>query len=549
MILNNDKLNLAGTTYSVAAPDIYEEYKKTKNGELFEGLVHDLILNRYSDCLNTNKFILSLPKRDQRLAILSLVDKERKGDVNLLWREMKAYVDSRTDKMDHVKDVIGIINKFVKDGTVEKKTHGEVMTPISLVREMLDTLPKEVWSNPNLKFLDPCNGAGTFPFVVIYKLMRGLAEWEPNIEKRYKHIVENMIYTCEIQSRNVFLWLCGVDPHDEYTTNTYWGSFLDEGFDKHMKEVWCVDNFDIVVGNPPYQEIDGLGGNGSSAIPIYNIFIDKLSKFSTLITFIIPSRWMAGGKGLENFRKRMLNDKKIRYIKDIPNSSNIFPNTEISGGVCFFLWDKNYNGFCKFNDETKLRDLSEFDILIRDFISISILKKVLKKHKIFFDKSVLPQKPYGMRSNYNNWLNNGIQTITREGLKFANPIDVVDKFDSIDKFKVLISKADGASYNSGRFISKYLIAKPKQVCLETHLVCGLFDTELEAINAGDYFLLKFTRFMLSLRLISQNNSSDKFKWVPNMLNYNNKYKDVDLYNYFNLSKDEIEFIEKKIKKL
>ena len=237
-----------GLTYSTINPNIYEEFKSSGDAEIFEKLVQDLMINEYSGDKELTEYILSLPRHKQRMAILSLID----GD-NVLWSKMNAYVNECSDKFEHVKDVVRIINQFVKDGEVEKKKFGEVMTPISLVKEMLDTLPKEVWSNPNLKWLDPANGAGTFPFVVIYKLMNGLKDWEPDVEKRYKHIVEKMIYVCELQSRNVFLWLCGVDPKDEYTTNTYWGSFLDEGFDKHMKEVWGVEKFDIVVGNPPYN--------------------------------------------------------------------------------------------------------------------------------------------------------------------------------------------------------------------------------------------------------------------------------------------------------
>ncbi len=538
-------LNLMGTTYSVVSPNIYENYKNTGDGELFEKLVTDLILNKYSDDLETNEYILSLPKGDQRMAILSLVDKDTRGDSNLLWSEMKAYVDSnRNNKIEHIKDIIKIINRFVKDGDIEKKKFGEVMTPISLVREMLDTLPKEVWSNPDLKWLDPANGAGTFPFVLICNLMNGLKKWEEDPEKRYKHIVENMIYTCELQSRNVFLWMCGVDPYDEYTTNTYWGSFLEEGFDYHMKNVWGVEKFDIVIGNPPYQRNDG-GGNGSSATPIYNIFIEKILPITKYLMFIIPSRWMAGGRGLNEFRRMMTNSKKIEYLKDI--KSNVFENTEISGGVCYFLWNENYNGFCKWNDDENLKDLSDFDVVVRNEISIQILNKVLKKSDIFFNLKVLPQKPFNMRSNFDKWVDikDGIATVTRNGIKYADSKYVVDKFNILDKYKVLISKADGAAYNSGRIISKYIIAKPGEAVLETYLVCGSYETHTEAENAGEYLLTKFSRFMLSLRLISQNNSSDKFKWVP-YFDFKNKYSDDFLFDYFNISDYEKNFIYKNI---
>lgn len=194
--------NNIGSTFSSANANIYNQFKKNQDGEVFERVVFDLMLNKYSDDADLSDYILSLPNDKQRMALLSLID----GD-SALWSKMNSYINECSDKFEHIKDVIKIMAKFVKDGEVERKKFGEVMTPISLVREMLNTLPKEVWSNPDLKWLDPCNGAGTFPYVVIYMLMNGLSEWEPDTEKRYKHIVENMIYTCELQSRNVFLWL------------------------------------------------------------------------------------------------------------------------------------------------------------------------------------------------------------------------------------------------------------------------------------------------------------------------------------------------------
>jgi len=301
--------NEIGNTYSSIDSNIYEDFQKNGDGEIFEKLVMDLMLNKYSDDTEVTEYILSLPIDKQRLAIMSLID----GDNNL-WSKMNSYVNECSDKMEHIKDVVKIINKFVKDGEVDKKKFGEVMTPIKLVREMLDTLPKEVWSNPDLKWLDPANGAGTFPFVIIYKLMIGLIEWEPDTEKRYKHIVENMIYTCELQSRNVFLWLCGVDPKDEYTTNTYWGSFLDEGFDYHMKNVWGLDGFDIIVMNPPYQELK-KGNKKSQAL--WDKFViktlDDLVEGGYLVA-VHPDGWRGITKDYDYVQK-LLKSKQITYLE------------------------------------------------------------------------------------------------------------------------------------------------------------------------------------------------------------------------------------------
>ena len=286
MLEISKSVNNIGSTFSSTNPSIYSQFKKDQDGEVFESVVFDLMLNKYSDDIELTDYILGLPNDKKRMALLSLID----GDT-ALWSKMNSYVNECSDKFAHIKDVIKIMSKFVKDGEVERKKFGEVMTPISLVREMLNTLPKEVWSNPDLKWLDPANGAGTFPYVVIYMLMNGLSEWEPNVEKRYKHIVENMIYTCELQSRNVFLWLCGVDPKNEYTTNSYWGSFLDNDFDFHMKNVWMIDKFDIVIGNPPYQEHkEGF----TKTKPIWNLFVDKslsIIEKDGFLNMVHPSGW------------------------------------------------------------------------------------------------------------------------------------------------------------------------------------------------------------------------------------------------------------------
>jgi adenine-specific DNA-methyltransferase len=315
--------NIIGATFSSTNPNIYSQFKKDQDGEVFEKVVFDLMLNKYSDDADLSDYILSLPNDKQRMALLSLID----GD-SALWSKMNSYVNECSDKFEHIKDVIKIMSKFVKDGEVERKKFAEVMTPLELVKEMLNTLPKEVWSNPDLKWLDPANGAGTFPYVVIYKLMKGLSEWEPDTEKRYKHIVENMIYTCELQSRNVFLWLCGVDPKNEYTTNSYWGSFLDDGFDYHMKNVWDVDKFDIIIGNPPYQDNNKNGGIQPKNHNLWSKFITKsidILKDSGFLLYVTPDSWRSpSSKILELFKSNTLLFTNFDVAKYFPGVGSTF---------------------------------------------------------------------------------------------------------------------------------------------------------------------------------------------------------------------------------
>jgi len=200
------------------------------------------------------ELIQNAPIEKRRAMILTILE-ENNVEHRLLCNKIHKAVDvDDYNEMNHIKSVVGMLREYVKVSKTEVKTMGEVMTPISLVEEMLDTLPYEVWTNPNLKFLDPCNGVGTFFSVVIERLMKGLVSFEPDEKLRYKHILENMIYACELQAKNLFLYLYAFDPRDEYALNIYNGSYLDSGFDKQM-ELWGVEKFDVVVMNPPYQEL------------------------------------------------------------------------------------------------------------------------------------------------------------------------------------------------------------------------------------------------------------------------------------------------------
>jgi len=293
----------------------YDEYKKTKNKNLFEEVIEKMMLESCYDesfqpYIEEIREIIAkkMPVHKKRFAILCILDKNRN-----LMRKAKIYQDGNISMMEHIKDYVQILRKYVRVSEVEKKKFGEVMTPIELVTEMLNKLPREVWSNPNLKWLDPCNGVGPFGALVVAGLMKGLAKWETDEEKRYKHILENMVYVCELQPKNMFLWLSLMDPQDRYEMNVYCGSFLDGGFDKHMKEVWGVDKFDIVVGNPPYQETSNSTEKSSDQgrKKLWMRFIEKVMSITDLMLFVTPNNWLSKTCYLNEFFQKHLISAQI----------------------------------------------------------------------------------------------------------------------------------------------------------------------------------------------------------------------------------------------
>ena len=290
---------MIGVTYSVAD---YENYNMTGDSNYFEEVIDKMILDGISGMNDTFKnAIRNLSKDKKRMTILSLLDK----DLNL-FKRIKALTDKNINKMDHIKDIILMLREYVKVGEVEKKKFGEVMTPLELVKEMLATLPEDVWSNPNLKWLDPANGTGPYPIMVIYKLMIGLKDC-PGLEDdevRYKHIVENMIYVSELQPKNMFLYMCAIDPFDSYKLNIYTGSFLEDGFDYHMKNVWGVEKFDNVICNPPYKRKMNLK------------FLNKSMNLSDCSLFVHPSSWLIDEKNSNSDFKesRYLHKKSLDKV-------------------------------------------------------------------------------------------------------------------------------------------------------------------------------------------------------------------------------------------
>lgn len=332
--LDIEDYSSVGSTYSIAN---YIEYKDG-NKNIFEEVIDSLILEKYSNDNDLKEYIKALPLEDKRMAILSLLDTDNK-----LWTNLKTLIKgNKVSKVDHLREVIEMFRTYVKVADVEKKKHGEVMSPIDeLVKPMIKLVPEEFWTNPDHKILDSSAGIGTFPIMCLYKLMNGLKDWEPDVDKRFKHIVENMLYYGELQARNVFLYLCALDPNDEYNLNIYWGSFLENSFDKHMKEVWNVESFDLIIQNPPYQlQREGF----KKTQPLWHLFVQKsisiLSKDKYMV-MVHPSGWR-NIDGIFKETQVILKYKEIIYL-EIHDSSD---------GNKIFGASTRYDFYCLKNKES-----------------------------------------------------------------------------------------------------------------------------------------------------------------------------------------------------
>lgn len=468
-----------------------------------------------------------------------------------------------------------------------------------VTRQLFDNV--DLAGEVQTKILEINSKTGLYPLYVTYSLFRRrLDEYikAECIDKETVSVQEEQVVWDDIVENNMYV-ICNTPMAKGITHRTLFGfrqvdqkaniknvqlieraSKDQEGLVKELKSVgfWKGNSskqemkFNAVVGNPPYQIMDG-GGTGSSATPIYNKFVDLAKLLNpNNVSMIIPAKWYTGGKGLDEFRANMLNDKQLIKLFDYEDSRDCFPTVDIAGGVCYFLWNKGSDNKCvvtsilgSFRNEST-RYLNEHDTFIRNQKVLDIINKVKSQTFTgFLSQTVYSRKPFGIRSFQRGFPakpGRNISLFGSDGITYMEEKDVPQNKEIVDKWKVIISKASaehaGQTDANGRkrIVSRLEVLPPYTICTESYLLLDIFDNEEEAQNLKKYIRTCFTRFLLASILITQNIVRDKFKFVP-IQNYKNNsdidwsqsIPDIDrqLYTKYNLSDDEIAFIEKMIK--
>jgi site-specific DNA-methyltransferase (adenine-specific) len=493
-------------------------------------------------------------------------------------------------------------------------SNDEVFTPPEFANRMLDTLTEawaadnngaDIWADSSVRFLDPCTKSGVFLREITGRLTKGLAADIPNLEDRVDHILTNQVFgisithlTSLLARRSVYcskhangahsiakslstdagnIWFeriehTWVDGKCKYCGASKKTLDRGEGLETHayafihtndiktrVTELFGGDmQFDVIIGNPPYQLDDG--GYGTSAAPIYHLFVEKaLALDPRYAVFVTPSRWMAGGKGLDKYRERMLSDRHLRNLVDYPKLYEGFPGVKIRGGISYFLWDRAHNDRCTVQTiwdgqpagPAVSRYLDTYDVLVRRNEAVPILEKIRAKGEPTLDDRVSSRKPFGLPTNFKgkpsaSGLSKPIRLFENQRIGWVARKDILINSEWIDEWKVLMTAVQGTSAAvETKFLSKPIIAAPGTACTETYLVAGHFGNEMAAGNYAKYLRTRFVRFLVSLRKATQHATRDVYSFVPD-LPLDQDWTDAKLYKRYGLTKSEITFIESQV---
>jgi site-specific DNA-methyltransferase (adenine-specific) len=478
----------------------------------------------------------------------------------------------------------------------------EVFTPPKVANEILDMLPEEIWRDKNATFLDLACKSGVFLREIVKRLDKGLERVIPDRQKRLNHIFRNQVFgiaitelTSLLSRRSVYCsktangkysvcqsfddpqgnlrfkriahsWVnercvfCGAsqaeyDRGKELETHAYEFIHTDK-----PEEIFNM-KFDVIVGNPPYQLAGGAGGSSDSSI--YQLFVEQALKLQPrFLSMVIPSRWLAGGRGMDEFRKTMLTGKHISHLVDYTKMSTVFPGVDFEGGVGYFLWDKNHQGGCEYTlvlgDEEQpavVRKLDEFDIFVRDMRAVCILKKVQQLKEPSMADLVSGDTPFGLATNFAGYKDKPFRGsvalyLTERGQRVVCHTDrtsIRKNIHLIDSWKVLLPEAYGErGAIPALVLGPSIVAPPASVCTQTYLVAGPLASRKAAASLQSYSKTRFFRFLVSLRKITQHALRSTYSWVPQQT-WDRTWTDDALCKKYELTKDDIGFIESMVR--
>lgn len=489
-------------------------------------------------------------------------------------------------------------------------SNDEVPTPPKLANAMLDLLPPEVWSKPDYRWLDPCSKSGVFLREIAKRLLfEGLVEWEPDFEARREHVFRNMLCGCGITEltgiisrRTVYCSRHAAGEHSVIEFESDEGNLpfvrAEHDFDKgrcqicgapedlergegrenyayafihgaYPTEEMSDMNFDVIVGNPPYQigMQDAEGKRTANITPLYQLFVERAIELDPrYLLMITPSRWFTGGKGLDDFRERMIADRRIRTLVDNPKIYDCFPAAKIRGGVNYFLWDRSYSGDCEFSTRidgtirsTTKRDLRDGDgVVIRDNRAAAIVHKVSGASTSTLADVVSTRDPFGQSITTNfqhaqdSPFEGSVPLVFGSKVGYVRPEQLERHHEWVDRWKVLLpmaSSGDTPMDEEGNIVDVVLGAPialaPGSACTQTYLVAGTFASKRETRNYAHYLATKFVRFLVLQRKSTQHVTPERFKFVP-MLDMSRRWSDEDLYGHFELTEEEAAYIDRTI---
>lgn len=496
-------------------------------------------------------------------------------------------------------------------------SNDEVFTPPEFAGRMLDTLTTawaadhngaDLWANPSVRFLDPFTKSGVFLREITNRLTKGLATVIPDLQQRVDHILTKQVFgigithlTSLLARRSVYCSKFANGPHSIGTSFTgdqgnIWFERMDHTWDENKcrycgapKAIFDRDDhqethayafihtddikarinnifggpmqFDVIIGNPPYQMKGGAGGSSDSSI--YHLFVEQAMRLEPrYLSMVTPARWLAGGRGMDGFRAEMLSGGKIRELVDYPVSKDVFPGVEVKGGISYFLWDHGHNGVCQVTTirgreviGPVARALDEFDVFVRDSRAVDILHKIRTKQEASIIDLLTGDTPFGIATNFDDWRKQPQQGdvalhLVKSGKRLVGYLSreaIKKNTRIIDAWKVLTPEAgsDGGQKIPDVVLGKPLVVVPDSVCTQSFLAFWLSSRE-EAQSLYSYIATKFFRFLVSLRKITQHALRSTYTWVPQQ-SWDRQWTDTELYAKYGLTPEEIEYIESVIK--